>query len=137
VNDPPPSLPPVPLGTVASAGNGVTVQVAALEAVNGTARGPGNIAGPALRATVRISNGTSGPLSLDGVAVDLAHGDEQLPASPLDDPSAAPFHGVVAAGGTATGVYVFTVPEDDREHVTVTVGYQAGAPLVVFAGPAR
>jgi hypothetical protein len=48
-----------------------------------------------------------------------------VPASPLDDPSAAPFAGTVAPGEHADGVYVFTIPEEDRGSVTVSVGYQA------------
>jgi hypothetical protein len=35
------------------------------------------------------------------------------------------------------GVYLFTVPEDDRDTVTVSVGYEAGAPYLVFTGSAR
>ena len=132
----PPSLPAVGLDEPAAVGNGITAVVSSLEAVDGTANGPGNIAGPALRATVRITNGTAEPVSLDAVVVDMATGSELSPASPLDDPSERPFSGTVAPGETAEGVYVFTVPVDDRAAVTVSVGYQAGAPFLVFTGPA-
>ena len=33
------------------------------------------------------------------------------------------------------GVYVFSVPTDVRDRVTLEVGYQAGAPLLLFTGP--
>lgn len=136
VDDLPPSLPPVALDEAADVGNGVTAEITSLEAIEGTGRGPGNVAGPALRATARITNGTHQPLSLDGVAVAMTHGADTLPASPLDDPSAAPFQGTVGAGDSAEGVYVFSVPPDDRKVITVTVGYQAGAPFLVFTGSA-
>ncbi len=132
----PPSLPAVGLDQPAAVGNGITAMVSSLEAIDGTAQGPGNVTGPALRATVRITNGTAGPVSLDAVVVDLATGADLSPASPLDDPSQRPFSGTVAPGDTAEGVYVFTVPVDDRAAVTLSVGYQAGAPFLVFTGPA-
>ena len=132
----PPSLPAVPLDETAAVGNGVTAVVESLDAIEGTAQGPGNVAGPALRATVRITNGTADPVSLDAVAVDLATGTDRTPASPLDDPSEVPFAGTVAPGDSAQGVYVFTVPADARAVVTVSVGYQAGAPFLTFTGSA-
>ncbi len=132
----PPSLPAVGLDQPAAVGNGITAVVSSLEAIDGTAQGPGNVTGPALRATVRITNGTAGPVSLDAVVVDLATGADLSPASPLDDPSQRPFSGTVAPGDTAEGVYVFTVPVDDRAAVTLSVGYQAGAPVLVFTGSA-
>ncbi|MGY1727479.1 hypothetical protein ACI79J_10960 [Geodermatophilus sp. SYSU D01062] len=132
----PPSLDPVGFDDEAAVGNGVTATVEGLEAVEGSAEGPGQVAGPAVRVTVRIVNGTDAPVSLDAVAVDMTHGPDATPASPLDDVSAAPFSGTVEPGGSAAGVYVFTVPEDDRDAVTVAVGYQAGAPYLVFAGSA-
>ncbi len=130
----PPSLAPVAFDEQAAAGDGVVADVVSIRAIDATAVGPGNIAGPALRVTVRITNGTAAPISLDGVAVDLAHGVEQLPASPVGDPSAAPFAGSLQPGEGAEGIYVFTVPADDRELVTLSVGYQAGAPFMVFTG---
>jgi hypothetical protein len=136
VDDPPPSRPAVALDAAADAGDGVSASLVSLDAIEGTATGPGNIAGPALRITVRIENGTDEPVSLGGVVVDLASGRDLVPASPLDDPSAAPFAGTVAPGEHADGVYVFTIPEEDRGSVTVSVGYQAGAPFMVFTGSA-
>jgi hypothetical protein len=133
----PPSLPAVALDKPAAVGNGVTGTVVSLEAIDGTGRGPGNIAGPALRVTVRITNGTTAPQSVGAVAVDMTYGTDHRPASPLDDPSEKPFSGMVGPGDSAVGVYVFTVPADDRSVVTVSVGYQAGAPFMVFTGSAR
>ena len=132
----PPSLPAVALDATAAVGDGVTGSLQSLDAVEGTATGPGNVAGPALRVTVRLENGTAGPVSLDGAVVTMAHGAGQTPASPLDDPSAAPLSGVLEPGDSAVGVYVFTVAEDARESVTVSVGYRPGAPYLVFTGAA-
>jgi hypothetical protein len=136
-NQPPPSLAAVALDKPAAVGNGITAEVVSLDAVRGTGRGPGNISGPALRATVHIINRTGRSVSLDGVAVELFYGRGRTPASPLDDPSGVPFHGTLTPGGTAEGSYVFSVPAGDRDVVTLSVGYQAGAPFLVFTGSAR
>ncbi|WP_156036242.1 hypothetical protein [Blastococcus sp. URHD0036] len=135
VDEPPASLSEVSLDAPAAVGNGIVATITAIDAIDGTAVGPGNIAGPALRLTVRIENGTSEPVSLDGVAVNLYRGSDRTPASPLDDPSRVPFTGMVAPGESGEGVYVFTVPTQDRDLITVEVGYQAGAPLLLFTGP--
>lgn len=136
VDELPPSLPAVPLDQPAAAGDGITATVASVEAIDGTGQGRGNVSGPALRVTVRITNGTDDTADLGGVAVDLTHGSGAVPASPLDDPSQAPFSGSLEPGDTAEGVYVFSVPQDDRDTVTVSVGHRAGAPFMVFTGSA-
>ena len=133
--DLPPALPEVPLNSSAAVGNGIVAALPTIEAIQGTANGPGNIAGPAIRVTVRIQNGTTDTIALTGVAVNMYYGADRTPASPLDDPSQHPFSGTLAAGTSADGVYVFTVPADARNAVTVEVGYQAGAPLLLFTGP--
>lgn len=131
----PSALPEVPLDSPAAVGNGIVATLPEIESIEGTAVGPGNIAGPALRVTVRIENGTGQAVSLDGVAVNMYLGADRSPASPLDDPSRSPFGGMLDAGGSADGVYVFSVPTDQRDAVTIEVGYQAGAPLLLFTGP--
>lgn len=133
----PPALPVVALSAAASEGNGVVASLPRIESIQGRASGPGNVAGPAVRVTVRITNGTHSVVSLDGVAVNMYYGADRVPASPLDDPSQLPFHGSLQPGRSADGVYVFSVPTDARGSVTVEVGYQAGAPLLEFAGPVR
>lgn len=135
VDELPPALAPVPLDAPASVGNGIVATLPQIEEIEGSAVGPGNIAGPALRVTVRIQNGTAGPVSVSGVAVNMYYGADRAPASPLEEPSRRPFGGMVAAGASAEGVYVFSVPSDARDAVTVEVGYEAGAPLLLFTGP--
>jgi hypothetical protein len=133
----PPSLPAVPLQSQAAVGNGVTATLTGIEAIQGTASGPGNVAGPALRVTVRIQNGTADAVSLDAVAVNMYYDADRTPASPLEDPSQRPISGSVAPGQSADGVYVFTVPKSHRDAVTVEVGYQPGAPYMTWTGAVR
>jgi hypothetical protein len=133
--DPPAALPAVPLDAAAQVGDGVSATLPRIEEIHGSGTGPGNIAGPAIRVTVRIHNGTAAPVSVDAVAVNMAYGSDMTPASPLDDPSQAPFQGTVGPGKSVDGVYVFRVPSGARDSVTVEVGYKAGAPLLHFTGP--
>lgn len=131
----PPSLAPVALDAPVPLDQ-VVVSLTSIEAIDGEGQGPGNIAGPALRVTVHLANRTDGALPVDGVAVSVAYGADHTPASPLEDPSRFPFGGSLAAGEEADGVYVFSVPTDQRDSVTVSVGYTASAPVAVFTGTA-
>ncbi|RFU22791.1 hypothetical protein D0Z06_02620 [Geodermatophilus marinus] len=133
----PPSRAPVPLDGTAEVEDRVAATVTAVEAVEGTGTGPGNVAGPALRVTVRVENRSTEPVDLDGAVVTLTSGVDQAPAPTLGDPSAAPLTGTVGPGEAADGVYVFTLAEDARDLVTVSVGHEPGAPYMVFSGPAR
>jgi hypothetical protein len=132
----PVALPSVGLDEPAASGDGVSAAVLSVEAIEGSGSGPGNISGPALRVTLELTNGTAAPVALDFVSVSVTHGTARTPASPLNDPSAAPFTGTLEPGATGEGAYVFSVPKDDRGLVTVSVGYRAGAPYLVFSGAA-
>jgi hypothetical protein len=136
-NQPPATLPPVALDATADAGGGVTARLASIESATGEAGAPGQIAGPALRVTVRIINDSGADISLDGVAVNLSYGSDNTPAPPAQDSSVAPFTGTLPAGDEAEAVYLFSVPENARDAVTVEVGYQPGAPLMIFSGPVK
>jgi hypothetical protein len=129
----PSSQPAVPLDGVSTVEE-VEVSLVGIEEIQGQANGPGDVAGPALRITVRLENGTDDPLDLLAVSVAVAHGVDLVPASPLGDPSAAPFSGTLEPGKSAQGVYVVRVPVDARDAVTVSVGYRPGAPFAVFTG---
>jgi hypothetical protein len=131
----PPALTAVPL-EASRVVDGVTVSLEGIEGIRGSGEGRGNVAGPALRVTVRIENRTGDPVDLYGVTVDLTYGEDDLPAAPLADPSYAPFWTTVPPGGSAEGVYVFSVPTENRELVAVSVSYQPGAPYAVFTGAA-
>ncbi|WP_157498572.1 hypothetical protein [Geodermatophilus sp. Leaf369] len=132
----PPSQPPVGLQDEGAAGDGVTGALVDLTAVDGQATGPGNVAGPALRVTVQLTNGTGTAMALDSVTVTATHGPDAVPASPLDDPAVVVFSGSLEPGASAEGVYVFSVPLDSRGVFSVQVSHGVGAPYMVFTGPA-
>lgn len=129
----PPSLPVADLDEAVPVEE-VTVSIARIEEIEGQATGPGDVAGPALRVTIRIDNETGADVPLDGVAVNGYYGADRTPAPPLNDSSHVPFAGVLPSGETTEGVYVLRVPPDQRGQVTLEIGYRPGAPLVLFTG---
>ena len=130
----PPSFEPVGLEDAVEAGQGITAELSSVTAIQASATGPGNVDGPALAVTVRITNHSDAPVGLADVEVALTYTAEEWSASPVDDDAAAPLTGMLAGGRSVQGTYVFSVPVDQRDVVTVTVGLAAGAPLLVFTG---
>jgi len=128
--------PPVALDEKGDFGTGITVRISAVEAVAGVARGPGEVAGPALRLTMVAENDSQDPVSLEGMVVALTYGAQETPAMSLSDPGGSPFGGELSPGDRATAVYVFGIPEAARDRVTVSTSYTGSAPTVIFAGDA-
>lgn len=128
-----PTAPPVDLEDPAEIG-ALTARLTRIEAIEGEAEGPGEIAGPALRVTVELTNGGDAAADLTGVVVNLYHGPGSAPAEMLAGSGSAWLEGTLAPGGTVTGVYVFTVPADDRDPVQVTVFVTPDEPTVLFEG---
>lgn len=133
---PPAALPPVPLASSAAPLPGVVFSIGKLEAVAGEARGPGEVGGPALRFSVTVRNDTAEKISLTSTVVNLYGGAELAPAVDLAEPGGVPLPDDVEAGATAAGVFVFTVPDEQRGQVQIAVDYSVGAPIVLFQGPA-
>ncbi len=132
----PPALPAVALDQSVEQ-DGVTGSLIAVRSVDGQAAGPGDVAGPAVMVTVRLVNGTARDISLDAVSVNLFHGADRTPGSPLADPRRMPFTGTLPAGAAVEGIAVFTVPSDDRDRIDVEIGYRPGRSVAVFSGSVR
>ncbi|MBO3100538.1 hypothetical protein [Cellulomonas fengjieae] len=126
----------LPLDSQAEAATGVAIRVAQLESVEGEAVQAGDVGGPALRVTVEVTNTTTSEADLSAAVVNLYHGAELTPASPLLRPGGRTLPGSVGASQAVTGVYLFSVPAAAREQVRVEVDAQLGGPVVAFEGPA-
>ncbi|MCU1615890.1 MAG: hypothetical protein JWO98_3430 [Frankiales bacterium] len=133
----PPAAKPVALAETSQVGGGVRARLADLRAVNAHARIPGEVSGPALRLIVELTNTTGSPVSLDAVAVNLYTGVEGAPAVPVTEQSGPHLTGSLAPGASAEGTYAFTVPQDRRDLVTVTVAVGPQVGTAVFSGPVR
>jgi hypothetical protein len=125
---------PVPIESPGTITQGLTAQILGIEAVDGVAQGPGEVSGPSIRFTVTITNGTTAAVDLGSTVVTVDYGADRTPAGQLYEPGASPMPTTVTAGAAASGVYVFSVPLDQRGLVNITVDYSVGVPPLIFSG---
>ena len=130
----PEEKPPTAIDQPAPITPGLTAEISRVEAVDGTARGPGEVAGPSLRVTVTIENSTTADAPLNATVVSAYYGADRTPAPELREPGGSPLPASVGAGKTVTGAYIFTVPEDQRNNVTLMVDYSVDVTPLVFQG---
>lgn len=115
----------------------VEVELVRVEQVEGEAIAPGEIAGPAIRLTIEVRNGSSEPIDAGLIAVNAYFGEERSPGNPLMQPGGSPFGGSVAAGDTARGVYLFESGTADLADTLVGVDVLPGEPTFTFRGDLR
>jgi hypothetical protein len=113
---------------------GLTAQITKFEAVDGVAKTPGEVSGPSVRFTVVITNAGSSTESLATTVVTAYYGDDSTPALQLSEPGGVDLPASVAAGSSATGVYIFTIPTDQRNNVRFEVDYSTKVAPLVFQG---
>ena len=127
-----PEADPVPLESPASVAD-AQVKLA-VEAVNVEATVPGEVSGPAVRVKVTATAGSTA-LDLSGASVTVTYGQDSAPAVMLtSDEQSQTLPDSVAAGGEATGVYDFAIPEGSRDQVVVRVYLNSQEPAAVFSG---
>lgn len=135
--DPPPprvTQAPVALDAVAVTGADLRVELTSIEAVTGLARTPGEVGGPALRVTVEATNEADAAFATPAAVVNLYFGADRRPANTIREPGGRPLPHEIAAHDFATGVYLFTVPENARDDILVEIELQVGEPIVLFQG---
>lgn len=125
---------PVDIDKPADIVPGLTASIDSIEAVQGEASGPGEVAGPSIRFDVTVVNETSGSADLTSTVVTVYYGDADTPASELRKPGGSPLPARVAAGSSATGTYIFSVPDEERGLVRIMVDYSVGVEPLVFEG---
>lgn len=129
-----PELAPVAPDEPSDSGEGLVAEITAMKAVEGEAVQAGEIAGPSVQFTLKLTNDTDSAIDLGLIAVNTYIGEERTPGVGLVKPGGAPFDGTLKAGDTAEGVYVYNIPESLRGDVTLTLDYKAGQPAFVFRG---
>jgi len=112
----------------------LTAHISRVEEVEGTARGPGEVAGSALRVTVTVTNNSPEEVSLRTAVVSGYFGADRTPAPELREPGGRPLSATVGANTAVDGVYVFVVPEGQRNNVTIMVDYSVDVVPLVFQG---
>lgn len=125
---------PVALDQVAHFGTGLDLRVIGVEPVHGVAEGPGEVAGPAVRLTVSLTNRGDREISLEGVVLAVSYGPDRTPAMSLSGPGGRPFGGALAPGHAQRARYVFALPTSARDHVQVVASYTGSVPGVALTG---
>lgn len=141
IHDVVPSATPVtlqaaPLTAPARPDAGVSVQVTDVRAVSTEARFPGEISGPGIAVTVHVVNSSSDAIDLDNAIVDV-RGADGTRAVEVSGTPASPMSGSLPPGQEASGVYVFTIPRDQRNPISIRFSYAAETPTVLFVGDAQ
>ncbi|MFP3466536.1 hypothetical protein [Leifsonia sp. SIMBA_070] len=131
-----PQREPVALNSKTTVDNAVTVTMSKLESVKGEAQGVGETAGPSIRFTLDFANAGDAAYATQQIVVNAYFGQDNTPSSPLSGPGVTALPASIPAHSNASATYVFTVPEDQRGSVVITVDYQAGSPAIAFQGAA-
>lgn len=130
-----PSYQDVPVAESVTVKDTVTARVVSLTPTASDGRGAGEIDGPALAVTVEVRNDSGSAVNLNTAGVTLSLGSTMIPAAPLPTQSlSAPFTGELASGQSASGTYVFLVPEGSPQDIRIEVTYGGDKPLIVFSG---
>ncbi|GAA1426486.1 hypothetical protein GCM10009616_01160 [Microlunatus lacustris] len=123
----------VPLEEPGDLGKSLSLQVRDVVAVEGKATAPGEIAGPALKITLRATNRSGQAVSLAGSTVFVTYGADRTPASELSD-GRRPFPDELPDGEAREGVYLYSVPEEGRDDLRIEVSRTGAEATVAFEG---
>jgi hypothetical protein len=127
------TLPAAALTDSADLGNGVSVRLDSVEAVHADAQLPGEVAGPGVKVAVVIKNDSPATIDISNVGVDAVDA-AGTPTIFMSASPSAPFTGQLAAGSSATGVYVFALPTGYTNPAAISVSYSTDAPIALFSG---
>lgn len=130
---PVPELAPVAPQQPATAA-GIQVALTSFESVTGEVVVPGEVQAAAVRVTVQITNTGQAPLDLNLVVVSAYMGEQRDPAETYQQPGGMPVSGSLDPGATASGVYLFRIPDDRRSDVTFVVDYRGDEPALTWRG---
>ncbi|MTB88000.1 hypothetical protein H9L21_03300 [Aeromicrobium senzhongii] len=131
------ALDPVRPADTAKLSRAVSIRVVKIEAVTSKIVLPSDKKGPAVRISVKVANRSNARLDTRFAVVNAYHGDDLVPANVLSEPGGRPIPTSIAAGKTATGVYLFDIGPKARSNVTLEVDLAPQLPVARFAGTFR
>jgi ABC-type oligopeptide transport system substrate-binding subunit len=125
-------LAPVSFNKTVTYPSGLTTQVVKSGRVTVAAQGPGEVSGPGVSFTIKLTNKAGDAIDLDSVAVNAFYGKGKTPTSPAPT-AATPFSGSLGSGASTEATFVFGLPAGANP-VELQFSYAANAPIAVFAG---
>lgn len=126
-------LPPADLRTKTEVGDVASIALLDIVRADVEARAAGEISGPGVIVSIRLTNDSDGELDLGWVTVNAEDADD-MPLVPMGGPPADPFFGPLAIGSSAEATYVFGLPEEVSTPITVTVNPVPDVAVAVFTG---
>ncbi|RPF22762.1 hypothetical protein [Myceligenerans xiligouense] len=112
----------------------LSVKLGAIERTEAEPSMPGEIAGPAIRVEVAVSNAGGTYHALGASVVNLYYGPDRIPASSLSGSGQEDLPDSVPGGQTVTGTYEFTVPDDRSGRVLVEIDVDPQLHVALFEG---
>lgn len=129
------TLPTVPLSKTASYRSGIGVALVSIAPSTAKARNIGEVSGPALTITVKVTNNSDMAADISAVIVNVFDR-TGAPCNQIQNDKLHQFGGKLAPGKSAEGQYQFTIAKDRRNPIAVQVIYAGGEPVAVFRGNA-
>lgn len=133
---PRPTKKPAGINKKSETGPGLVFEIADMKATQGKAKLPGDIAGPAIKFTIKVTNTGDDAADLSTTVVSVFYGKDKIPALQLNRQAAPPLPKTLKAGRSAAGAYEFTVPVAERDQVLITVDHSVDSSIVAFEGSA-
>lgn len=122
----------VAIDATAPLGGGTTAEVTDIKPVDGKAELPGEVGGPAISVTFKVTAGTKA-IDFDQTVVNAYYGADNTPAVALTTGTTA-LTGVLPAGDSASGTYVFRMPKSQLNRVSIELDFALTSPVTVFRG---
>lgn len=127
--------PPVKISQTSSIEFHAAAVITKIEAITIEARMPGEVTGAGLALTLKITNLGDAPFDTTRTLMTIV-GSDKAPGAEMSGGPSKPFSAEIKPGESATGVFVFTIPKDKRNPITVYVTLPSESPVMVFEGPA-
>ena len=132
------SADPQPFDRAIRYSDGLRLAVTSLRQGKVAGQGPGVFVGePKTEIGLRMTNRSDRSINLDQVVVTLVYGSERRTSRPVYDDRARDFNGVLRPGRSAASTYLFSVPRDQLDDVTMFVDFDGHHTVARFRGSAR
>jgi hypothetical protein len=132
------SADPEPFDRAIRYSDGLRLVVTGIAQGKVTGQGPGVFLGePKTEIGLRMTNRGNRAVRLDQVVVTVVYGSQRRTSRPVYDERARDFSGVLRPGSSADASYLFSVPRDQLDDVTMLVDFDGRHTVARFRGAAR
>lgn len=132
------TAPPAPFASPVTYPDGVKLAITGITQGTSQGKGPGVFVGsPRTAVALDLTNGTTADIGLDHVVVTMTYATPRLVASPVYEDGTLDLTGTVKPGEKATATYMFSVPTDQLDNVTMSVDFDGVHAAATFEGSVK